>query len=287
MMIHRRLAPLLMLAIALLPAPALAWGEYAHRLIARIALADLTPAARAEVRRILAHGAAVDTPACPLNSLEDASTWPDCVRSLPDRFAFSFAWHYQNIDVCQPFDPAANCPDGNCVTAQIPRQLAIVADRTASPAARAQALAFVVHFIGDMHMPLHIGDKHDKGGNDVRAAYGAKVPDRMNLHRIWDTELAERALTEPPAVTPRSINAADRRAMAAGDLAGWTRESWDLARTVVYPELKNYPDSCPVKPDVRAMVDAAYIAAAKDPLRLQVERAGVRLAVLLNGALAR
>jgi S1/P1 Nuclease len=274
-------------SLALLPAPALAWGDYAHRLIAGIAASGLSPPARAEVRRILSHGAAVDTPACPLASLADASVWPDCVRSLPDRFAHSFPWHYQNIDVCAGFDLNANCPDGNCVTAQIPRQLAIAADRTASPAARAAALAFVVHFVGDMHMPLHIGDKHDRGGNDVAAAYGAKAPDRMNLHRIWDSDLAERALTEPPAITPRSLTPAERQAMAKGDIADWARESWELSRNVVYPELRDYPDSCPVKPDRRATVDAAYIAAASDPLRRQVERAGVRLAALLNAALAR
>lgn len=287
MTIPRRLSALLLLALALLPAPALAWSEYAHRLTARIAMANLTPAARAEVQRILAKGATVDTPMCRLDGIEDASTWPDCVRSMPERFGFSSSWHYQNIDVCQPFDATANCPDGNCVTAQIPKQLAIVADRSASPAARAQALAFFVHFMGDMHMPLHIGDKRDKGGNDVRAAYGAKAPTWMNLHRIWDNELAERALTEPPAITPRSITAADRRAMATADIASWTRESWDLARTIVYPELKNYPDGCPIKPDARGLVDADYVAAAKGPLRLQVERAGVRMAVLLNRALAR
>ena len=277
----------LLLVLAGLPAPALAWSDYAHRLTARITLANLTPAARAEVRRILAKGASVDTPTCRLESLEDAATWPDCVRSLPDRFGFSAPWHYQNIDVCTPFDATANCPDGQCVTAQIPKQLAIVADRSASPAARAQALAFFVHFMGDMHMPLHIGDKHDKGGNAVPAAYGAKAPPWMNLHRIWDNELAERALTEPPAITPRSISAADRHAMMAGDIPDWTRESWELARTIVYPELKAYPDSCAVKPDARGLVDAAYVAAARDPLRLQVERAGVRTALLLNRALAR
>jgi hypothetical protein len=283
----RLVVSLLFVTIALLPAPAAAWSDYAHRLTARIAMANLTPKVRAEVLRILAKGAAVDTPTCALETIEDASTWPDCVRSMPERFGFSSPWHYQNIDVCQPFDITANCPDGNCVTAQIPKQLAIVADRSASPAARAQALAFFVHFVGDMHMPLHIGDKHDKGGNEVRASYGAKSFDRMNLHRIWDNELAERALTEPPAITPRSITAADRRAMAAGDIADWARESWELSRTIVYPELKNFPDSCPAKSDARGLVDAAYVAAAKDPLRLQVERAGVRMAMLLNTALAR
>ena len=278
------LAAILLLA---LPAPALAWGEYAHRLTASIAKAELTPAARAEVRRILSRGAAIDTPNCPLVSLEDASVWPDCVRSLPDRFAFSFSWHYQNIDVCKPFDADAKCPDGGCVTAQIPRQLDIAADRRASPAARAQALAFVVHFVGDMHQPLHIGEKNDRGGNDVRAAYGAKAPDRMNLHRIWDSELAERALTEPPAITPWSPTATQRREFARGTVADWARESWDVSRTIAYPELRGFADTCPAPSKDRALVDEAYVAAARGAVRLQVERAGVRLAMLLNRAFAR
>lgn len=278
---------ILALTLALAPAPALAWGDYAHRLIADIALADLTPRARVEVRRILARGAAVDTPACPIGTLADAAVWPDCVRSLPDRFAFSFSWHYQNIDICAPFDADAKCPDGNCVTAQITRQLAIAADRRASAADRAQALAFVAHFVGDMHQPLHIGDKHDKGGNDVRAAYGAKAPERMNLHRIWDSDLAERALTEPPAIGPRSPTRAQRRDWAGGRVADWAQESWELSRTVVYPELKGYPDTCPAKSDIRATIDEAYVAAARDAVRLQTQRAGVRLAMLLNRAFAR
>lgn len=278
---------ILALALAIAPVPALAWGEYSHRLIARIAKTQLTPAARDEVRRILAKGAAVDTPTCPLTSLEDASVWPDCVRSLGDRFASSAPWHYQNIDVCKPFDVAAKCLNGDCVTAQIPKQLAIVADRKASPAARAQALAFVVHFVGDMHQPLHIGEKHDRGGNDVRAAYGSKAPDGMNLHRIWDSDIAERALTEPPAITPWSISAADRRAFAKGSIADWAQESWELSRTLVYPGIANFPDTCAAKSMLRAQIGAPYIEAATPVVRKQVERAGVRLAMLLNKALAR
>jgi hypothetical protein len=278
------LAPAIAAAIAAVPAPALAWGDYAHRLIASIAKAELTPAARAEVRRILAQGPAVDTPTCPLVTIEDASVWPDCVRALGDRFAFSAPWHYQNINICQPFDLAAKCPDGNCVTAQIPKQLAIMADRKASPAARAQALAFVVHFVGDMHQPLHIGEKNDRGGNDVLASFGYKSPDRMNLHRIWDSDLAERALTEPPAVTPR-ISAERRKAHAQGDVADWARESWELSRTIAYPNLRDFPDTCPAKSMVRATVDAPYVTAATPVVKSQVERAGVRLAMLLNGAL--
>lgn len=278
---------LLALILALSSAPALAWGEYGHKTIARIAAAELTPRAAREVRRILARGAAVDTPACPISTIEDASVWPDCVRSLPERFAFSFPWHYQNIDICAPFDPAAKCEGGQCVTAQIPLQLAIAADRSKSPAERAQALAFVIHFTGDMHQPLHIGDKHDKGGNDVLAAYGVKAPPRMNLHRIWDSDLAERVLTEPPAIGPASPTRAERRIWASGSIADWAHESWDISRTIAYPALKDFPDTCPAASLQRARVDEAYVATARDAVRRQAMKAGVRLAMLLNRAFVR
>lgn len=275
----------LALAFLIAGAPAQAWGEYGHRLTADIAWAALTPAVRREVRTILAGAPGLDTPKCPMATLADASVWPDCVRSLPDRFAFSFSWHYQNINICQAFDIAANCPDGNCVTQQIPRQLAIAADRSRPAAERAQALAFFVHFLGDMHQPLHIGDKADKGGNDVIAAYGYKAPDRMNLHRIWDSDLAERTLTEPPAISPASIGRADRRRWAKGGVAAWAQESWQVSHDLTYPALRDYPDTCVSKTRQRALVDEAYVAASRAALRQRIEQAGVRIAAMLNGAL--
>lgn len=281
---HRILA-LLMLAV---PAPALAWGDYAHRLTARIAAAELTPRVRAEVRRILAAGGGRQaTPECAMRTLEEASVWPDCIRQYRERFAFSYPWHYQNIDICKPFDAGAKCPDGNCVTAQIPVQLKIAADRRAPAADRARALAFLVHFVGDMHQPLHIGEHDDKGGNDVSAAYGAKAPERMNLHRIWDSELAERALTEPPAIAPRSITPVQRRAWAQGDIDAWARESWEMSRTLAYPRLPGRAEACAVPAGARPVVDEAYVAAASAAVRIRVGQAGVRLAMLLNRAFAR
>ncbi|WP_310497591.1 S1/P1 nuclease [Sandarakinorhabdus sp.] len=280
------LAPSLILTLGL-PAPALAWGDYAHRLTGRIAMAGLTPKARTAVRAILARGASVDTPGCPLGNLEEAAVWADCVRGLGDRFDFASTWHYQNISVCRPFDIAAKCPDGNCVTAQIPRQLAILADTRGGPAKRAQALAFFVHFMGDMHQPLHLGEKDDRGGNDVRARYGAKEPPRMNLHRIWDTELAERALTEPPAISPVTITPAQRAAWTQGTVTDWARESWEISRTRVYTGIANLPDQCPGQTGVRADIDQSYVAAATPAVRQRAAQAGVRIAAMLNRTLGR
>ncbi|WP_164155914.1 S1/P1 nuclease [Sandarakinorhabdus rubra] len=289
---------LLILLLALLPAPALAWGDYAHRLTARIAWAQLTPDARAEVRQLLRAEPDLATQDCPLSTIEDASVWPDCVRARhAKRFAFSAPWHYQNISVCQAFDITARCENGDCVTAQIPRQQAILADRTRPAVERLQALSFLVHFIGDMHQPLHLGDKSDLGGNQVRAAYGVKAPEGMNLHRVWDSDLAERALTEPPAISPAAITPAQRRDFTAGPadtaarVALWAREAWDISRRVAYPELADVPDSCPLPADARAgsprgLVTPAYIATATPAVRDQVAKAGTRIALLVNAALA-
>ena len=323
-MSHRISAAAALIA-SLVSAPALAWGDYGHRTVARIALAEVRPATRSALRALLRHGGAVDTPTCALTSLEDASVWPDCVRSLGDRYAYAAAWHYQNISVCGDFDIVAKCDGGNCVTAQIPLQAAVLRDRTRSDAKRLTALAFLVHFVGDMHQPVHIGDKGDRGANDVRADYGAKAPPRMNLHRIWDTELAERALTEPPAIGARSVTRADRAAYAGGtgaaDIEGWARESWAAAKDVAYANLRDYPNACALPANVaasavpavspapaaipgappadpvaasfhaaagpRARIDEAYIAAATPVVRARVVAAGLRLARLLDTALAR
>jgi S1/P1 Nuclease len=290
--------PALALLFALAAQPAMAWGDYAHRLTGRIALAQLTPQARAEVRRLLRAEPRLDTPECRLRSMEEASVWPDCVRAVyRDRFAFSAPWHYQNINVCGDFDINAKCPNGDCVTAQIPRQQAILADRSRPAHERLQALGFLVHFVGDMHQPLHIGDKDDLGGNNVRAAYGFKAPDRMNLHWIWDGEMAERALTEPPAISPQRISRSEARSATAGPgdtsarVALWARDAWEISRRIAYPELQNYPDSCPIPTDQRralprAMVSPDYVAKATPAVRDSVTKAGSRIALLVNEALA-
>jgi hypothetical protein len=273
-------------------APAQAWGDYAHRLTARIALAQLTPQARSELRRLLRAAPGLNTPTCPLASLEDASVWPDCVRALPDgRFGFSAPWHYQNISVCGDFDAGAKCPNGDCVTVQVARQQALLADRRRPASERLQALAFLVHFTGDMHQPLHIGDKGDRGGNDVRAAFGFKATQYMNLHRVWDSDLAERALTEPPALTPLGITADQRRqwtrSPAATRIADWARAGWQISRDLAYGGMSDMPDACSVPGAGRvALITPAYVKAATPTVRGQVGRAGTRIAQLLNEALA-
>lgn len=285
---------LLIFSTLLLATPAMAWGDYAHRLTASLAMAELTPRARAEVRKILAGSAAVDVPECALTTLEDASVWPDCVRALGPRFAYSAPWHYQNINICRPFDINTKCENGACVTAQIPVQLDILSDTRRGPKARAEALAFFVHLMGDMHQPLHVGEKDDLGGNRVMAAYGAKAMPRMNLHRIWDSDLAERTLTTAPAVTPVRRVAAPLRGEVPALVTAWAEESFNISKEMAYPLLGGDAASCAIPadakraaPTTRFVVDEAYVAQTSHALRGRVTRAGTRIAALLNAAFDR
>ena len=239
---------------------------------------------RHAVKQLLKHGAELDTPTCPLQTVEDAGVWPDCIRGLGGRFAYTAPWHYQNISICAAFDPAEHCPDGNCVSAQIPRQAAILAD-TARPAAeRVQALAFLIHFVGDLHQPLHIGDEGDRGGNDVPVDYFGNAGPRENLHHIWDTELAEAALRHHPH---RKGSRAERSAWQRTDITDWARESWTAAKTTGYAGL-HVPDGCAVPAGAerpRAVIDRAYVAAARPVVRSRIKQGGARLAAMLEQAL--
>ncbi len=270
-----------------LAAPAQAYWEFGHQTIARIAYANVAPRTQRAIVKLLAETPRLDTPECPATTIEGASTWADCVKPLKDangksRFGYAYNWHFQDVNICQPFTLEEACKDGNCVSAQITRDVAILKDRRASAKDRAQALVFLIHFVGDLHQPLHAGEKGDKGGNDVAATYGTYSPKRFNLHSVWDGTLAERAITSGPSLV-RRFPAAEKRRIAAGSVADWSRESWQVAHDVVYASALG-GDPCAPSPKA-VTLDEATIARIVPAARLEVERGGLRLARLLDAAL--
>lgn len=284
MAMNRLLAALALLTLAL-PSPALAWWEYGHETVARIALAEAKPQTRAAIARLIAHARSLETPTCPIRTIADASVWPDCIKGLKERFSYQNSWHYQNVDVCKPFDLKAACKDGNCVSAQITRNAKLLADRTLPARERLMALAFLVHFVGDLHQPLHAGERNDLGGNRQAGSYGIYAGQKLNIHSIWDGYLAERAISTPPGGARglmSEIPAEARTEMAAGSVEDWSRESWTVAHDF-YAAVQG-GDAC-VAPVARAKVDDAMIDRLIPVVRLQVERGGVRLARLLDEAL--
>jgi hypothetical protein len=267
-------------------APAQAYWEYGHQTIAAIAWANITPHSRAEIGKLLADQAALDTPSCPARTIEEASVWPDCVKPIKNadgksRFGYAYTWHFQDVDVCKPFDLTGPCKDGNCVSAQITRQAALLRDRHTPRIERLQALLFLVHFVGDLHQPLHAGERNDQGGNKVKATYGIYTTPRLNLHSVWDGLLAERAITTGGSLVHR-YPAAVRAAIAKGDVTDWSRESWQVAHDVAYASALG-GEACAPEPD-HVTLDAATIAAIVPAARLEVERGGLRLAKMLDAA---
>ena len=281
-----RLRLMLGLALALclgVTRPALAWGEQGHRLVAEIAQANVSPRTAAAIRELLRAEGGLHTPTCHIGSLGDAAIWPDCLRGDPERWRYTFVWHYQDGPVCAArFDPKAYCPGGNCVTAQIARDRGVLADRRLPPEQRLAALAYLAHFVGDIHQPLHAADNGDHGGNLVAASWPGHSD--SNLHWLWDSTMAERAIATAPGPLVRVYSAQERARLATGEPADWARESWEIAKRFVYPQAFGHDPCHGAAPD-HVEISEAQIDAGAPIARERLVRAGLRLARLLDAAL--
>ncbi len=241
---------------------AFGWGNEGHALIARIAQAQLTPAAREHVAAILGPG----------YSLVSIASWADDIRrSRPN----TGKWHYIDIPINQPhLDMARDCPKGECVIAKIEEFEKVVADAATAPAARREALLFLVHFVSDLHQPLHSSDNADHGGNGVQVDFNGR---KLNLHSLWDSALLARMGSQDQLVTVWSQDSARHaRKWSKGSIEQWAEQSHKAAQKVIYKKL---PAGNPV------VVTAAYEKTADSLIREQIEKAGARLATVLNQTL--
>jgi hypothetical protein len=232
-----------------------------HRLVARIAADRLTPRAKAEVAKLLA----------PEETLESVASWADAIR--PQRKE-SGPWHYINLPVTAPRgDWVPYCPAEGCVLRKTEELIAYLKNGRGSREERAEALKFLVHFIGDLHQPLHSGDRHDRGGNEVPVMVNGAPG---NLHYAWDTLLVRALLQKDPAFErdpARTIGRWSRWRMGRGTVAHWVWESHDVARDRAYRTLP---------PERPAVLGDSYAGAALPAIRKQIQRGGIRLGCLLN-----
>ena len=151
------------------------WWDLGHRIVASLAESRLTPHTREAVRDILDG-----------QSLADASVWADNIRQYrhdADKL------HYVNIPLADTrYVPERHCPGGQCIIAAIEQERHLLADPAASREERAEALRFLIHFMGDLHQPLHVGDNGDRGGNQRAVTFLGHATD---LHKVWDGELID------------------------------------------------------------------------------------------------
>ncbi len=251
------------------PTRAWAWGREGHRIVALIAADRLTPAARAQVADLLGP----DVP----GAMEAVSTWADEIR---DERPETERWHFVDIEISTAgYDAARDCPGGNCVVAQIRKDERLVAEARLPSPARAEALRFLIHFVGDIHQPLHCADHHDRGGNEVRVMLGGE---ETNLHAVWDTAVVTALGDDPAAVSARleaRITPRQARAWSRGGPADWANESFAIAKRAIYGPLLDAEE------EGKAIQLPDDYAVRERPLAAeQLEKAGVRLAMVLNMA---
>ena len=258
-------------ALALIPSPAFAWGKTGHRVVAAIADAQLSGMARAHIREILGGA----------ESLDEAATWPDDMRSAPEAFWQKTAtpWHYVTLNGIT-YDHAP--PEGDALEA-LKHFRSVLRDPQASLADKQLALRFIVHLVGDLHQPLHVGKCCDRGGNEIKVSWFGKP---TNLHAVWDSQLVEdEQYSFSELAAKLSRHTSDRDIIAWWDInpRDWISESAQY-REQIYANIPTPKKPADKKAKAEALPDLSYGYVYKfTPLmELRLRQAGVRLAAYLN-----
>jgi hypothetical protein len=295
--------------------PAHAFADKGHQIIALVARANLKPTAIKEVDRLLA----LDTTALPMrdggktsDSFDRQATWADYYRETqrrpgaPVESIHSYHWHFVDIELrgasletaCYGFPPlqsgvmASGGVDPDCIVNKIEQFAIELASATVPDEEKVLALKYLMHFVGDIHQPLHTTDDMDKGGNAKLATVpGAATP--RSLHSHWDSTFVDRVglAAGAPRGDPRSVAAALRAptAFEKENWLGkplprdWALESYSLGQARVYGAL---PQAQVTTARALYVLDDQYVAQATQLVALQLNKAGHRLAAILNDALA-
>jgi nuclease S1 len=304
-----RRVTVILIALAILPSSARAWGCSGHHIIALIAERHLNPRALAATQELLkAVPVAPDLSRFCKDGQADpfvsAATWADDVKKLEG----TGTWHYVDIprgessasleSYCEPVGPLENGTRRGCIISAISDQRAVLGNGT--PVERARALRYLIHLIGDLHQPLHVSNNGDRGGNCVPLHF-AKKSEVGNLHSLWDSGILDSALTARHLTEEDFAEQTDRRYREK--FAEWTKsqsvERWalevhEVAVQTAYGKLQ---PAVPVEPaniiadctaesaKIRALnisIGDDYERSAMEAIEPLLVRAGYRLAGILN-----
>jgi hypothetical protein len=273
------------LLLIILPQALLAWGANGHRIVAQICYDNLSPEARTRVDEAMGD-----------NYLAQLSTWPDYIKAEKG-WDFAKPWHYMTV---QPDMTVADVNVKNSARPKVDdvregielmvgilkgekaardKMTALMEENRVEPLAGsldATALAFLIHFIGDVHQPMHVGKNRDLGGNKISVLF---FGERKNLHSVWDSGIVEHeklSYTEFAAFA--SIHTRGRKAKWEKDgLETWIKESVVL-RERLYDTLYDRTDRETGLPDFSWDYQHDFLPIVEDRLAA----AGYRAAVLLN-----
>jgi hypothetical protein len=294
----RRIAVTLLL---LAPGQSWCWGDQGHQIVARIAAAHLTAAAREAVARLLRQDADLqwNMPAERVaDGMARGAVWPDHMAGGKGATA---PWHYIDIGLFEgPAHMQLRCPNGDCIVARMNRCLADLKQRRGAGIwPEYKELEFLLHFAGDIHQPLHCATNADAGGNCVKVAGFGQLE---NLHAVWDIALVRMlASHDGPdmlAGMESRFHGRLRQWQNYGSVEKIAAESFELAKMQVYgkarPGIPVVPTFIEVDPRAcateapeavrRVRVDGlrSYGGRSLDVVRMQLYRGGVRLAAMLN-----
>jgi hypothetical protein len=235
----------------------LAWSQTGHRAAAEVGDHFLSAEARIAVESILGR-----------EDLARASTWPDFMRADPGDFWQHEAgpWHYVTVPPGTTYEAVGAPPQGDAHSALLAFSETVL-DAEASTEEKALALRFIIHIIGDLHQPLHVGNGEDRGGNDFAVSHFGEP---SNLHRVWDDQMIDRwnlsyselAHWLLDDITPERFNEWN-----TPDPMVWIAESAEL-RPRIYPEER----------DLFWRYDFEW----KSTVEQRLAQAGVRTAAYLN-----
>lgn len=269
-----RLTAFALCAIAFAAAsPAGAWGPTGHRVSGELAERNIGGRTRAAIEQILGG-----------ESLSEASTWPDEERSNPDPFWRETAspFHYVTLPPGETADRLVHPPEGDALTA-LERFTVVLRDPAAGREDKALALRFVVHIVGDLHMPLHVGKPGDRGGNDVRVQWFDRAD---NLHWVWDEGIILHQQLSYREYTDRL----DTRTTPAEVLQWWDPRptTWidesAALRDRLYPATSVERGLGTEESPVR--LSWSYVWQWRPSVDLRLQQAGVRLAAYLDWVFA-
>jgi S1/P1 Nuclease len=254
----------LLLCVAVLliaPQGAMAFGAKAHRIAGEIAELYLCEDARTELERI-----------APGSSLAEAGLWADRIRSLA-AWDKARTWHYINVPDGMTLSQTPRLSSGDVLTA-INRFEAELGDPALSDLKRRQAYFFLVHFIADVHQPLHVGKLRDRGGNSV----DVRVNDKLTtLHQYWDAEVLDSVQASPKDY---AAEIAARYDAIAWQWQAFAPELWAIESLAFRPEVYDFGEQDWT--GGRVTLDEAYQTRALQITEFRLAQAGIRLASTLN-----
>jgi hypothetical protein len=271
---------------SLTPRTALAWHDDGHRIVGEIAERQLSPEVRARVRELLAGMPEYAT-------LATAATWADQKAKLDESFAFAYTSHFVNVrGEVGPRELYKLClAQSGCVATGILYYADVLRSDRTSDEHKAEALRFLVHFVGDVHQPMHAGHLEDKGGNDIkdlRLLEYTPGKERTNLHAVWDGGIIALALGRGGKTWDSWAIDLDRRItkeqrkrwVAVGSVYDWIDESRLFAAANGYLDAEGVGEV-----ETGDVLGEVWYERNRSVVEQRLQQAGVRLAVLLEDAL--